>query len=59
MSSGGYTAKISGQLNYQFTMFKLVVVLVFVFMSTTQFVYLTLAILLGGSIILFQRVHLN
>ncbi|KAL4453179.1 hypothetical protein ABPG74_015410 [Tetrahymena malaccensis] len=59
MSSQDPVARANGHITYTFNIYKLVVVVMFVFMSTSQFIYLILGMILGGSIIIFQRAHFN
>ncbi|EGR29851.1 PAS domain S-box family protein [Ichthyophthirius multifiliis] len=59
MNSNDPNAKLSGQTNYSFGIYKLLIIIIFVFMNNDQFSYLLLALILGGSILIFQRVHFH
>ncbi len=58
-TSSDPNARIDGRSHFDFTVYKLVLLLIFALLDSSQFLYILLGIILGESIVLFQRFYFN
>lgn len=53
------SARANGKAQFDIVIYKMILTISYIYIGTDQFIYIILVILMGGSIIIFQRFHFN